>query len=34
MMVPVAVAMDKGVPLVQPDLEPRVLVACLGCESR
>lgn len=34
MMAPVAVAMDKGVPLVQPDLEPPVPVACLGCESR
>ena len=34
MMAPVAVAMDKGVPLVQPDLELPVPVACLGCESR
>ena len=34
MMAPAAVAMDKDVLLVEPDLEPHVLVACLGCESR
>ena len=34
MMAPAAVAMDKVVPLVEPDLEPHVLVACQGCESR
>ena len=34
MMAPAAVAMDKDVLLVEPDLEPLVLVACLGCESR
>ena len=31
---PVAVAMDKDVPLVQQDLEPHVLVACQECVSR
>jgi hypothetical protein len=31
---PVAAAMDKGVPLVQQDLELPVLVACQGCVSR
>jgi hypothetical protein len=30
MMAPAAVAMDKDVLLVEPDLEPHVLVACLG----
>ena len=34
MMAPAAVAMDKDVLLVEPELEPHVLVACLGCESR
>ena len=34
MMAPAAVAMDKDVLPVEPDLEPHVLVACLGCESR
>ena len=34
MKAPAAVAMDKDVLLVEPDLEPHVLVACLGCESR
>ena len=33
-MMAAAVAMDKDVLLVEPDLEPHVLVACLGCESR
>ena len=30
MMAPAAVAMDKDVLPVEPDLEPHVLVACLG----
>ena len=34
MTAPVAVAMDKDVPLVQQDLEAPVLVACQGCVSR
>jgi hypothetical protein len=29
-MMAAAVAMDKDVLLVEPDLEPHVLVACLG----
>ena len=33
-MMAAAVAMDKHVLLVEPDREPHVLVACLGCESR
>ena len=34
MMAPVAVAMDKDVLLVAPDLVPHVLVECQGCVNR